>query len=202
MTKKAEAEDAKDTHLTVEEAQKALASISRADMIRLHKLEVWFARNNPTNTLLVDAITKTWDGTRSWKCGMGAYEHLYGVMRSLANSEHKKTTVSKESMALTNDDGEEKSKIALQVSTPSPEALMIEREQQQAREKEAKELADQVLERFADDENAMWVLMGEMDGQSAEEIRELSGMNQTQYNTTRRRIRRKLDKFFPDKNKT
>ena len=202
MTKELKTDEANDTHLTADEAQKALAAMSRADMIRLSKAETWFARNNPTNTLLTDAINKTWEGTRSWKRGMGIVEHLYGVMRSLANNEHKKKTISKKSMAFTNDDGTEKSKIAVQVSTPSPEAMMIEREKQEEREKNAKELADKVLEIFAKDDNAMWILMGEMDGQSAEEIRKLSEMDRTQYNSTRKRISRKLDKYFPDKKKT
>ena len=151
--------------------------------------------------LLVDAITKTWDGVRSWKRGMTTFAHLFGAMKSLANNDYKKAKKNKTD-SITDDAGNEKPKLSAQISTPSPEALIIERERNQEREKEAKELADQVLELFANDANAMWVLMGEMDGQSAEEIRELSGMDQTQYNTTRRRIRRKLDKFFPDKKKT
>lgn len=201
MTKKLKAEEAKETHLTLEEAQKTLAAITRADMIRLSKFEAWLDRNNPANTLLVDAITKTWDGTRSWKRGMGVFEHLCGVMRSLANNEHKKKTISKKSMTFTNDDGEEKSKIAIQVNSPSPETLMIERELQEEREKKAQAETKEILNIFAKDEDAMWILMGEMDGQTAEEIRELSGMDQTRFNTTRRRIRRKLDKHFPDKKK-
>ncbi len=198
MKEKAEAEG---THLTVEEARQALASISRADMIRLRKAEIWWSRDNDNSMLLVDAITKTWDGVRSWKRGMTPFTHLYGVMKSLASNDYKKTKKNKTD-SITDDAGNEKPKISAQISTPSPETLMIEREQKQKREKEAKELADQVLELFADDDNAMWVLMGEMDGQSAEEIRELSGMDQTQYNSTRRRIRRKLDRYFPDKKKT
>jgi len=196
VTKEVKVDETEDTHLTIKEAQKALASISKGDQIRLRKVEIWFARNDPNSTLLVDAITKTWDGTRSWKRGMGAFEHLHGVMRSLANNEHKKKTVSKKSVTFTNDDGEEKSEISIQFSSPSPETLIIEREEREEREKKAKAEAEKILNLFTDDEDATLVLMGEMDGLSAEEIRELGDMDRTRYNTTRKRIRRKLNKHF------
>lgn len=199
---KQQAEKVENDHLTVSEAQKALAALSKADMIRLRRLEKWFTRNDPASSLLTDAILKTWEGVRSWKRGMGAYEHLYGVMRSLANNEYKKQTVGKKSEAFMDDEGEDKPAIALQTSSPSPETLLIEQENKEERERHAQALAKQVLDLFSDDEDATWILMGEMDGQPAEETRKQSGMDQKRYDTTRRRIRRKLDKHFPDKKKT
>jgi DNA-directed RNA polymerase specialized sigma24 family protein len=199
VTEKLKIEEAKETHLTIGEVQKALDSLSEADMIRLSKIEELFARNNPTSTLLADAIIKTFDGTRSWKRGMGVCEHMYGVMRSLANNDHKKKTISKRTVAFTNDEGEENLRILHETSSPSPETLLIEREYQEEHEQNAQTLANQVLDLFADDGDAMMILMGMMDDIPAEEIRELSGMDQTSYNTTRKRIRRKLDRKYPEK---
>lgn len=195
------AEEAKqDTHLTIEEARNALAAISHADIIRLRKAEKFLSANNPNSTILTDAITKTWEGERSWKRGMTLPNHLYGAMKSLANNDYKKAAKRKIEN-LTDTAGDEKPEVAIKTSNSSPETLLIEKETQEEREKEAAALAKQVLEMFADDEDATWILMGEMDGQTAEEIRELSGMDNKRYNTTRRRIRRKLDKTFPDKKK-
>lgn len=73
MTKELKADETQNTHLTVEEARKALASMSRADMIRLRRSEINFSRSNPNSMLLSDAITKTLEGVRSWKRGMTVY---------------------------------------------------------------------------------------------------------------------------------
>ena len=57
--------------------------------------------------------------------------------------------------------------------------------------------AARIDEHFAGDDEVGWLVMGHKDGLKAAEIRELSGMTQTQYETARRRFRRGLEKLFP-----
>ncbi len=51
---------------------------------------------------------------------------------------------------------------------------------------------------FADDDEARHVLKGQMNGISPEEIRDQGSMSRSAYNTTRRRIRRRIDREFPN----
>ena len=51
---------------------------------------------------------------------------------------------------------------------------------------------------FADDEQARTILRGEMNGLSAEEIRARGAIGELAYDTARRRIRRRIDKAYPN----
>ncbi len=53
------------------------------------------------------------------------------------------------------------------------------------------------MDLFDEDEDALKVLLGLFDTQSAEEVRETWGMDEKAFATIRRRIRRKIDKAFP-----
>ena len=64
-------------------------------------------------------------------------------------------------------------------------------------EDRAKRDAARIDTYFAGDDEVGWLVMGHKDGLKAAEIRELSGMSQTQYETARRRFRRGLEKIFP-----
>lgn len=61
----------------------------------------------------------------------------------------------------------------------------------------AKRNAARIDALFVGDEEVGWLVMGHKDGLKAAEIREISGMSQTQYETARRRFRRGLEKLFP-----
>jgi len=47
---------------------------------------------------------------------------------------------------------------------------------------------------FSDDEKAFFILMGKLEGQSAEEICQNEGIDHTTYATALRRIRRKIER--------
>ncbi len=59
-------------------------------------------------------------------------------------------------------------------------------------------LVSEIEALFADDEEARQVLSGQMIGMSAEEIRKQGSMEQSTYNTARRRIRRRIDREYPN----
>ena len=61
-----------------------------------------------------------------------------------------------------------------------------------------KNLIAEIGDLFANDQQAELVLNGTMNGLSAEEIRESGAMDRSTYNTTRKRIRRRIDKKYPN----
>jgi hypothetical protein len=57
---------------------------------------------------------------------------------------------------------------------------------------------DAMLALFNDDSQARDVVEGIMEGFSADELRELTGLDETSYASKRRRIRRTIDKHYPE----
>ena len=78
----------------------------------------------------------------------------------------------------------------------------LEVEETAERRDRAKADADAIDAHFTGDDEITWVIMGLKDGQSATDIREMSGMSGTQYETARKRFRRGLEKLFPGRRKT
>lgn len=62
-------------------------------------------------------------------------------------------------------------------------------------------LREAILELFADDGVAQRMLEGIMDGIAGEELRSLTQLSQTQFESKRRLIRRRIDKAFPQERK-
>ncbi|WP_157040563.1 hypothetical protein [Polaromonas naphthalenivorans] len=73
----------------------------------------------------------------------------------------------------------------------------VEWEESENRQDRAKTDALLIDARFADDNEVTLIIMGHKDGLTPAEIRELGEMNQTQYETARRRLRRGLENLFP-----
>ena len=72
-----------------------------------------------------------------------------------------------------------------------------ERQETNIRQATAKSDADVIDKFFKTDDNVSVIIMGYKDGMTAEDIRAVSGMSATEYDTAKRRFRRGLDKIFP-----
>lgn len=79
--------------------------------------------------------------------------------------------------------------------------LATEIEHADERETLAKIDADIIDKHFIEDQEIGWILMGHREGMSSSDIMDISGMTQTQYDTGKRRLRRGLDKLFPNRRK-
>jgi hypothetical protein len=87
-------------------------------------------------------------------------------------------------------------------SNPGVEELAIDIEETQERQERAKQDAAAIDARFEGDDDINWIIMGYKDGQTAAEIREISGMTNTQYETAKRRFRRGLEKMPLNRSKS
>jgi RNA-binding protein YhbY len=67
---------------------------------------------------------------------------------------------------------------------------------QEARALAEKDLA-KIEERFKDDQEVGWILMGLAEGMGASDIQAMGEMTQTQYETARKRLRRERERLFP-----
>ncbi|KCB49213.1 hypothetical protein L538_3484 [Bordetella hinzii 4161] len=86
----------------------------------------------------------------------------------------------------------------------SPDVVEQALEIEETNERQARAAADAALieAHFANDEEIQFLIMGDKDGMKASEIRAVSGMDQTTYDTARRRFRRGLNTLMPGRRKS
>jgi RNA polymerase sigma-70 factor (ECF subfamily) len=165
----------------------ALELVNAMDLLRLKSIARLYARGLPPDVswddLLQEAFTRILLGTRRRPEGVKMLAFVSGVMLSL-RSEHRRRALK----GLV--DGEQRRVRRLEEAAagselsdpaPGPERLWSARQELTA-----------IKRLFADDERALQILSGLGDGLTAEEIRAASGMSSTEYDSTRKRMRRCL----------
>jgi DNA-directed RNA polymerase specialized sigma24 family protein len=118
--------------------------------------------------LIQEAFTRDLDGRREWPRGLHAVQFLRGVMRSIAWDWRVENR---------NEEGQPE-------ETGFDESSAIARID-----------AQKVMACFEDDPIAQKILLGIMDGARGEDLRELSGLTRTEYESKRAKIRRRLEKM-------
>jgi RNA polymerase sigma-70 factor (ECF subfamily) len=157
--------------ISLAETALALKLVTESDLLRLKSIARVHARGLPPDVswddLLQEAFARVMSGSRKKPPGVCMVAFLSGVMRSL-RTEHWRRV-----------------QLELQVeprdAAPDPErALMAWQEMQR------------IGRLFADDPVALQIIMGLAEGLSPEEIRNMSGIARTEYDSARRRMRRAL----------
>jgi RNA polymerase sigma-70 factor (ECF subfamily) len=153
----------------------AIRTLPDADILRLRALASLRARGLPGGVtwsdLLNEAILRALDGSRHWPPGVPLVAFLAGIMRSL-RAEHWQRARREGQM----------------VETASDAAHAADPERVYA----ATQTLACIDRLFADDAIALKIIAGLAHGLAAEEIRRLYGLNEIDYNTARRRIRRAM----------
>jgi len=80
--------------------------------------------------------------------------------------------------------------LAVPDPAPNAEALIVS-------EEDATRIRRAILALFDDDPQARDIVEGTKEEMTAEELRDLTGLSQTAYNSKRRLIRRRIDNAFP-----
>jgi DNA-directed RNA polymerase specialized sigma24 family protein len=156
--------------LSLAEARAAIRALSVADKAALMKLACLYARKTPYDheDLLQEAMCRVLAGARVWPRHVAALPFLWGVVRSIA-WEWKTEFVERDADA-TDFDGEERRAIA---------SLDVVR----------------VLALFDDDPVAQIIVRGMMEGLRGQELQKLSGLDKTEYESKRTKIRRRIEKL-------
>jgi DNA-directed RNA polymerase specialized sigma24 family protein len=165
----------------------ALKLLSEMDLLRLKAIARLHARGLPPDVswedLLQEALTRILVGSRVRPEEVGMVAFVAGVMRSL-RTEHRRRAHAKSRSRQPGEIGEDAQDvrdIELRDPGPGPERALSA----------AQELA--TIERlFADDPPALQILTGLGEGLSAEQIRKVFRMSETDYESTRKRMRRCL----------
>lgn len=173
------------------ETVEAIRRLSAADWVRLKKVAAYYARPAiPALDLLQEAFLRALDGSRVCPAHVDTVRFLAEAMRSIADGEQEKAG---RRPALVSIEGESGAAAALSFPDPAPgvEFRIVQAEQ------DARKRSD-LLALFEDDPAAKDILEGTMEGMTAEELRELTGLDKTAYDSKRKLIRRRIDKRYPE----
>lgn len=206
-------DDPLDDSATPDEIRVAIEGLSKEDAAKLKKAATYCLYGtefqNPLE-LINEAIVRTLnaahgDKGRRWRRSVPFIAFMINTVKGIANDSQESLpqtrTMHMEAM-VTPETSVEDALGALGHCTVHVVEQAIEVEETAERQDRAKADADAIDAHFAGDGEVTWIIMGLKDGLSATDIRELSGMNGTQYETARKRFRRGLEKLFPGRRKS
>ena len=186
-------DDVPDPKLVARHIYEAISSLSDADCLRLLKAANYLSR--PTRytpeELVNEALFKALSEDRPYNPEINLISFLFMTMKSLVSSDCKSQSRHPDISldAQTHDSGKallEK----LHDLYPSPEVI-VETEENLSVVKKT------ILELFDDNLVAQTVVEGMMEEMPPKDIQELTGLDLKGYASTRRLIRRRIDKAFP-----
>jgi DNA-directed RNA polymerase specialized sigma24 family protein len=180
-----------DDVLTTAEVHGRLAELSEPDQSRLEKISRHYADASTMSAddILAEALIRALDGTRKCPRGVDLMVFLASAMKSIAWADRTSAQARRETRSIEDRPGD----IDL-MGVPSVGGLEEQVIQQDLRKKQV----DALMALFQDDEDATLWLMARMDAESLEEMQVLTGFDATKLNTVGRRIRRKVERDFPE----
>jgi RNA polymerase sigma-70 factor (ECF subfamily) len=176
---------------TRDEVDDAIQNLSDAGWSRLRKVAAAYARGRPIEAedLLHEAFRRAIDGGRHCPTHVDVVKFLAEAMRSIAHGEAEKLKSRPRLVPIANHGGAE--------DAPDPPDPAMDPEQSLASTQDAGNIKSALLALFDDDETAQIILEGTMERMPREELRELTELDKTAYESKRRLIRRRIDKRFP-----
>lgn len=185
---------------TLEQIEQAIVGLSNIEWIRLRKMAsglLWGTRLGEPDALINETIELLIVGKRTWNVGMAFVPWVNSAMKSVANN--LRTLKRQPEVVLAADlvgDGDDPPEEALDILGEEAETPLDALLTQEARALAEKDLA-KIEERFKDDQEVGWILMGLAEGMEASDILTMGEMTQTQYETARKRLRRERERLFP-----
>ncbi len=169
----------------------AIRAFTPADWARLRAVAQFYSAGRPIDAkdLLQEAMARAID-SRACPAHIDVVKFLAEAMRSIAHGESEKAE--HRLVLVRAPKGEDLPAEGMVVPDPtlSAEGRMLS-------EEGAATIRQAILALFDDDPVARDIVEGTMEDMTAEELRELTGLNQTAYDSKRRLIRRRIDKAYP-----
>jgi DNA-directed RNA polymerase specialized sigma24 family protein len=173
--------------LTRTEIATAIRAFTAAQWARLRQAAELFALGRPIEAedLLQEAFRRALGGERKCPATVDVVWFLAQAMRSIANAELNLTKRRPPQISLSTPG--EPEPLGLDPPDPSPNAA-----QQLESDQEAEHDRDEIIALFADDPAAQVIVEGLMEGMKGEDLRSLTELDETAYESKRRLIRRRI----------
>lgn len=178
-----------------DEIAAAIRSLTSADLARLKMVARKYAFGRPIepDDLLQEAYFRALN-SRACSAHVGVVKFLAEAMRSIAHGEAEKVEHKATFVPLATAGGPEDEACAVPDKTDDAEAQIIAAE----RAERCVAVHATIVALFDDDSIAKLVLEGVMEELTAEEVRELTGLNKTAYDSKRKLIRRRINTQYPE----
>lgn len=179
--------------LSVTEVINGVKHLSDADALRFEKgsQRLSYGGARPPGDLRNEAIRRAAAGTRKCPRDIPIVVFLYGVMRSIASADRKALDRSPKLAVVPREGSTARNLLEGKDPRLSPEDRMIQ-------EEEIAAIRKKVLDLFEDDVVAQTLVDGIMSEMEGSELRELVELNEGDFTTKRRLVRRRIDKAFPN----
>jgi DNA-directed RNA polymerase specialized sigma24 family protein len=179
-------------HLSTSEIHSELKKLSEADIMRIGKIGERYATRclMDADDLLNEAITQSLSGDRRCPRNVVLTAFLAQTMRSIAFNEKRKAKQAPIQEPVDNDAANDQ---LLSLPDEGPTILEVV---------ESRSELDALFALFEHDEDVEMLLMGLQDGYEPEEICGITGWGRKTYSTVRKRLRRGVDKHFPEGRQT
>jgi DNA-directed RNA polymerase specialized sigma24 family protein len=159
--------------LSLTEAEAAIRALTDRDKASLMTIAMMYARKTPYDheDLLQEALCRVLSGKRAWPRDLAPVQFLWGVVRSIASEWKKKR---------------------------KPPKMLPESADPASEERRAIAGLDvvKILALFDDDPAAQIIVRGMMEGARGQELQDLSGLEKTDYESKRTKIRRRIEKLW------
>lgn len=199
-------------YATAEEIGEAIEMLTEAELGRIHRAAqyaLFGTEYTDPLELLSEAVQRTLEGVgvkegRHWPKDVHFVAYIIRTMQSIADGSSNSITQSRTAYLETMAGREGDAELALaQEGFHSLGVVEQALEIEETNERQARAVADAALidAHFANDEEIQFLIMGDKDGMKPSEIRAVSGMDQTAYDTARRRFRRGLNTLMPGRRK-
>lgn len=165
----------------------ALRLVTEMDLLRLKSVARLYARGLPPEIgwtdLLQEAFARVLDGSRKCPEGLPMVAFLAGVMRSIRTEHYRRARRVAARLPRMLADLDLAGVLDREAGDPAPDP---------ERSLIAMELLAEIYRLFAGDPRALQILEGLFEGSSPEQIRARYDMSKTDYDSTRKRMRRAL----------
>jgi DNA-directed RNA polymerase specialized sigma24 family protein len=152
------------------EIDKAIKFLTAAEKTKIMKIAARYAKvtSYGDGDLFQEACLRAMDGRRKWPRGLRATPFFLQVMRSIASEWKRKDDPLSADIG---DDGAEVRRVAAKIDV------------------------ERIMALFEDDPIAQEILKLMADGARGDDIRKATGRSPTEYESTRRKIRRRIEKW-------
>jgi RNA polymerase sigma-70 factor (ECF subfamily) len=178
---------------TRDEIADAICVLTPAQSARLRLVAEKYAWRCPLgpDDLLQEAFLRALEGGRKCPAHIDVVRFLAEAMRSIADGEAEKIENQVALAPIAQLDGEQDGAV-------DPEEPGLNAEDAAIGKQNVAAIRNAMLALFDDDSQARDLVEGIMEGFSADELRELTGLDETSYASKRRLIRRTIDKHYPE----
>lgn len=177
-----------DEYLTDPEIKSLIQQLSEVEILKLGQIAKIFSHKTgglmAADDLLNEALIVIASGKRKFPRRLSLLEFFAGTLKSIVFNEMRKA---KRILAIAEDDPEN-----------DPVLNAVDKSINIENEAIAEQFLDRIYGLVKDDDEMTLLVMARCDGLSPDEVCDTAGWNRTKYNSVQKRLRRVLNKHFPN----